>query len=270
MEKEKTATDRSKLRRLAEKALEETAYGSHDLSEKSPEDIAFLIHELRVHQIELDMQNEELRRAQVDLEATRQRYFDLYDLAPVGYCTLSEKGFIMEANLTATTLLNVTRGEMLRKPLTRFILREDQDIYYRHLKHLFETGEPHACELRMVQQDGISFWAHLAATVYQEPDGEPICRVVISDINYRKKSEKERELLISELTDALGQVKKLSGLLPICSYCKKIRDDQGYWNQLESYIGDHSEAEFSHSICQECAKKYYSDMDIYGDEQTQG
>ena len=265
MGKEKNATDGATLRRLAEKALGKTEDNSVDLSEKSPEDIASLIHELRVHQIELNMQNEELRRAQLYLEVSRQRYFDLYDLAPVGYCTLSEKGLILEANLTAATLLSVSRSALVKQRLTRFIFNEDQDIYYRHRKQLFETGEPQACELRMVQQDGIFFWAHLTATTAQETDGESIFRVVMSDITDRKRSEKERELLISELTDAMIQVKKLSGLLPICSYCKKVRDDKGYWNQIEAYIQDHSEAQFSHSICKECADKYYSDLDIYDD-----
>ena len=63
--------------------------------------------------------------------------------------------------------------------------------------------------------------------------------------------------------EALSKIKTLSGLLPICSHCKKIRDDKGYWNQIESYIHKHSDAEFSHSICPECAKKYYPDMDLY-------
>ena len=68
-----------------------------------------------------------------------------------------------------------------------------------------------------------------------------------------------------DLQNALSDVKKLSGLLPICSHCKKIRDDNGYWNQIESYIYEHSEAEFSHAICQECAEKHYPDLDLYGD-----
>jgi len=81
-----------------------------------------------------------------------------------------------------------------------------------------------------------------------------------------KDAEKKLRLEKGKLEQALAEVKKLSGLLPICSYCKKIRDDKGYWNQIESYIHEHSEAEFSHSICQECAEKYYSDMDLYGDD----
>ena len=83
------------------------------------------------------------------------------------------------------------------------------------------------------------------------------------NVTQRRKAEAEKEKLIVELEEALSNVKQLSGLLPICAHCKKIRDDKGYWNQLESYIGEHSEAEFSHSICQECAKKHYPDMDIY-------
>lgn len=86
---------------------------------------------------------------------------------------------------------------------------------------------------------------------------------LIIEIDERKRAEIEKEKLISDLQIALSEVKKLSGLLPICSSCKNIRDDKGYWNQIESYIHEHSEAEFSHSICPECAKKLYPDLDIY-------
>lgn len=83
------------------------------------------------------------------------------------------------------------------------------------------------------------------------------------EIAERKEAEKQRDRLIWDLQKALTEVKILSGLLPICSHCKKIRDDKGYWTQIESYIHEHSEAEFSHGICQECAKKHYPNMDIY-------
>ena len=79
-------------------------------------------------------------------------------------------------------------------------------------------------------------------------------------------AERERDQLIVELKDALSKVKLLSGLLPICASCKKIRDDQGYWNQVEMFIGKRSNAEFSHSICPECAKKLYPDFDLYDDD----
>jgi len=118
-----------------------------------------VLHDLRVHQIELEMQNEELHRTQVELEASRARYFDLYDLAPVGYVTLSEKGLILEANLIAATLLGVARGALVKQPFRRFILPEDQDIYYRHGKQLSERGVPQVCELKMLRADAVPFWA---------------------------------------------------------------------------------------------------------------
>jgi CheY-like chemotaxis protein len=82
---------------------------------------------------------------------------------------------------------------------------------------------------------------------------------------YKHKTEAERDRLIRELEDALAEIKTLRGILPICSYCKKIRDDEGYWHQVEVYIRDHSEAEFSHGICPECAKKLYPE--IFGEEE---
>lgn len=82
----------------------------------------------------------------------------------------------------------------------------------------------------------------------------------LTDITERKQTEAERDGLILELQDAIATVKKLSGLLPVCCHCKKIRDDQGYWNQIEAYIEKHSEAEFSHGLCPECAVKLYPDI----------
>ncbi|MCA1792683.1 MAG: hypothetical protein LC660_02225 [Desulfobacteraceae bacterium] len=84
----------------------------------------------------------------------------------------------------------------------------------------------------------------------------------------------ETHLMLREKNEALKKallkIKTLSGLLPICSHCKKIRDDKGYWTQIESYIHEHSDAVFSHGICQECAKKYYPDLDIYDEDDIQG
>ena len=84
-----------------------------------------------------------------------------------------------------------------------------------------------------------------------------------TDITSKKQDEIEHLRLIKELKQAMAQIKKLSGLLPICASCKKIRDDKGYWQQIEQYIHEHSDAQFSHGICQECAKKYYPDMELY-------
>ncbi len=96
-------------------------------------------------------------------------------------------------------------------------------------------------------------------------DEERIILLAIEDITERNRIEEERNQLVIDLQRALANVKQLTGLLPICSHCKKIRDDKGYWNQIEVYIHEHSDAVFSHGICQECAKKHYPDLDLYDD-----
>jgi PAS domain S-box-containing protein len=186
------------LRRRAEGIAREKAFRiPENMESLSVEAARQILHELRVHQIELEMQNEELRRTQAELDAARARYFDLYDLASVGYFTLSDQGLILEANHMAASLLGVAKSALVKQPIFRFILSDDQDIYYLHRTQLFEThsasseqaGEPQACELRMVKSDGTAFWAHLAATAAQDADGEPVCRVVLNDITERKQTE---------------------------------------------------------------------------------
>ena len=99
-----------------------------------------LLHELQVHQIELEMQNVELRESHIALDIARTRYFDLYDLAPVGYLTLNEHGLIQQANLTLASQLNVTRNTLIQQPLSKFILKADQDIFYLNHKKLLRAA----------------------------------------------------------------------------------------------------------------------------------
>jgi len=154
-----------------------------------------MLHELQVHQIELEMQNEELRRAQSDIEAGRARYFELYEMAPVGYCTLSEKGLILEANLKASTLLGTVRSKLIQKPLSHHIVKEDQERYHLHCRNLFETRKAQEFELQLVKPDGTTLWVHLTATAARAEDGTPLCRVALSDFTEHKRAEESlREL----------------------------------------------------------------------------
>lgn len=84
--------------------------------------------------------------------------------------------------------------------------------------------------------------------------------LLMRDVTERRRAEKEREKLVADLSDALTNLKRLSGLLPICASCKKIRDDKGYWHQVENYMKDHAEVEFSHGICPECSARLYPDL----------
>ena len=182
----------AELRRQAEAiARKKPTQLPSDLDTPSLEAVQQTLHELRVHQIELEMQNEELRRVQIELDIERARYFDLYDLAPVGYCTVSEPGLILQANCTLATPLGMTRSALIQQRIAQFILKEDQDRYYRFRKALFATGEPQTCELRMVKKDGAVFWAHLQATRAQDEDegGAAVIRITLSDITERKHAE---------------------------------------------------------------------------------
>ena len=168
----------------------------------SPEDTQAMLHELRVHQIELELQNEELRLAQVDLDATRARYFDLYDLAPLGYCTLSAQGLILQANLTAATLLGIVRKALIMQPLISLILRADRGLYFKHRKALIDTGEPQSCELRLAKNDGTAFWVHLVSTLAQDDQAAPEHRIMIIDVSDRKRMEAAVQAQNAELEEA--------------------------------------------------------------------
>jgi PAS domain S-box-containing protein len=179
-------------RQRAEEIARETARQSpENIEGRSIEEIRQTLHELRVHQIELDIQNEELCRAQAEIEASHARYLDLYNLAPVGYVTLNEKGLILEANLTTATMLGVARSALINQPISRFIVKDDQDIYYGHRKKLLGTGEPQMCELRLLKKDKTAFRARLEATAAKDVEGAPVCLVVLIDFTGHKREDDE-------------------------------------------------------------------------------
>jgi len=167
----------------------------------SPECTLRALQELRVHQIELEMQNEELRRTQVTLDAARANYADLYDHAPVGYVTLDDADHILQANLTATQLLGVPRLAMLGLALNEFIHRDDQDAYYL-LRKQRQTCEELSIELRLKHQDGSFFWAKLMVTMALADSGAPVLRVVLMDISLRFAAQEQMRLAASVFSEA--------------------------------------------------------------------
>ncbi|MGZ8473645.1 MAG: hybrid sensor histidine kinase/response regulator [Candidatus Deferrimicrobiaceae bacterium] len=192
--------DPADLRSRAEELLRKK---SDALDAIPPEEIGRLLHELQVYQVELEMQNNELRRAEQELEASRVKYFDLYDMAPVGYFNVSEKGLILEANLRAAEMLGVERNRLVNQPLTGYIHPEDQDSYYLHWNRLLETDARQVFELRMCRQDGSRFWARLetgAARVGE--DGPLVCRTTVSDITEQKRAEEEKRGLEMKVLQA--------------------------------------------------------------------
>ena len=176
-----------------------------------------ICHDLEVHEIELEMQNEELIHTYQELDNSNKRYFDFYNLAPVGYLTLSEEGLILEANLTSSTLLGISTQILIQKPVSHFILQEDQDIYYLYNKSFSDQTKQPSCELRMLHSDGTSFWVQLESST-QNSDGIVLHRLIISPINERKKAQEELRIAAiafksqngMAITDADGIIERIN------------------------------------------------------------
>jgi two-component system cell cycle sensor histidine kinase/response regulator CckA len=176
------------LRKRAEEALR---LQTGDLKEPSTEDVQSLIHELKMHQIELEMQNEELRRAQIELEESRNKYSDLYDFAPIGYFTFDKNGLILDVNLRGAKKLGVERSFLIKKPLFLYIAPDSKNTFYLHLKQVFSTKIRQTCELKLVGKGGIQFYAQLESLLVQDGRGKfSQCRTAIIDITERKWAEK--------------------------------------------------------------------------------
>ncbi|MGD9823301.1 PAS domain-containing protein [Desulfobacter sp.] len=187
------------LRCRAEKKIKKTRLLPGDLTTLSREEIYELIHELEVHKVELEMQNDELCATQEELEFSRKSYSDLYEFAPVGYFVVKKNGVIINANLTAATLLGQPRGNLINKPISKFILTKDYHRYADQWKILLETGTSQTVELQMVRKDNSVFCARLNSMVAENAGESPVCRIVLIDISESKRLEHTLQKRIKEL-----------------------------------------------------------------------
>jgi PAS domain S-box len=199
--------------RLRGRAEELLAGKPASLDKLSTTDIPKVIHELQVYQIELEMQNEELRRAQSELEESRNKYADLYDFAPVGYFTLDEKALILEVNLTGAALLGVERNYLINQLFSRYIDRESSDMFYLYRKQLLETKVQQTCELKMLRKDGTPFYVQLGGVAVFDSEGDfSRFRFAMLDITEHKKAK--QALRVRE-----EQYKNLFDNIPTGVYC---------------------------------------------------
>ena len=198
----------AELRRRAQTFL---AADKSDIKTMSQEDVRNLVHEFDTYQIELELQNEDLRKSQEDLETSRQKYSDLYDFAPVGYLTISDKGLIVEANLTAADMLGVARSFLLKHPFSAFIVHDDQDSYYRYRQNLLDSKERQSCELRIQKKDNSVLEVQLESAISQNIDGDlGQFRVCLTEITQLKnvegelrKSKEQWEETFNSITDII-------------------------------------------------------------------
>jgi two-component system sensor kinase FixL len=192
---------RSWLRKLAEQQVKSS---SHSAQAIPKEDVLDLIHELEVHQLELQMQNEELRRSQSELEDSRKKYFDLYDLAPVGYVTLDRNGLIREINLTGAELLGRERARLKGNRFAAFVEKSGRDEVYKFCRRLFESGGREEVEITIMHSEKAPLDVLLSGVALQDPEGNlSLCQVAMTDISARKAAENWRRKLIETTQDAV-------------------------------------------------------------------
>jgi len=177
----------------------------------SLEEAPKILHELKIHQVELEMQNEELHRTQLELQKANNRYFELYNNAPICYFTINDKGLITEANFTAFTMLGRTSSEVLMRPISDFILYEDQDIFYLYRKKFFSLDNVASCELRLVKKNRAIVWAHIDAISMLSSDKKMTICLSMSDITEQKKveeelKEKDKMILAQSRYAAMGEM----------------------------------------------------------------
>lgn len=217
--KHPSALPRNSLRRNAEAALASLEAATRE-KEISPGEYSEILHELLVHQIELEMQNEELQQLHASLAASRAVYFDLFEHAPVGYLVLDESGQIVEANQTAASVLGVPRKSLVSSPLTRIVQTEDRDVSYLMLKKLTKTGRPQNCRLRLLRKDGDCFWARMEAAIARDWNKSTTVRLSFSDISETiraaeklSKAEQDYRMLALNSTDAVVRLDADGGIL---------------------------------------------------------
>ncbi|MCW8953435.1 MAG: PAS domain S-box protein, partial [Sulfurimonas sp.] len=199
--------DKDLLRSKAEAIVNEKMIQVPSVSQAKMKEI-FL--ELEVHRIELEMQNEELRRSHKELQESKDLYFDLYNMAPVCYCTINNKNLITKINFRASEVFGLESSKLIYKSISDFIFPDDQDIFYLHKKKVAASSKPHSCELRVVNQDGTITWVHLSATAVKE-DEKNTYRLVFSNISKQKKVEEEMKkkdemILVQARYVAMGEM----------------------------------------------------------------
>ncbi len=156
----------------------------------SQEDVQKLLHELDTYQVELELQNEDIRNVQEELEKSHARYATLYDFAPIAYMTVSDKGMILEANLTAGDMLGVPRGQLINRPFSTVVFSDDQDVFYSNRRKLLKTGQQQSFEIRLQKNDGSFFYGLVEMiTDSRNCDLPGQFLVMVNNISTRKKAE---------------------------------------------------------------------------------
>lgn len=241
----------NKLRKKAEEIDKDRFYPIDDLSKDE------LIHELRIHQIELELQNEELRESQIKLSDSQNKYFEPYNFAPAGYFTLDKNGLISDVNLAGARMLGVTKRNLINLAFIRCIEHDYRNEFHHHINKYLETETKHSTELKLLKKNDNSFYAHLETiNILDENEKFKESRITITDITDLKNTEKKlieyketleekvkkrTEKLNKSLEELSNTEKLLSDVTNLSSDVIYVKDRKSHWifinPALEQIIG---------------------------------
>jgi len=219
--------------------------------------IAYLLMRVKKH----NLQVEKLRKTQVDLKTSKEWYQNIHESTSDSLFVADMRGKIVDVNPADCSTYGYTKKELVGKHVADIIHPDDHPVFEHFIEELRDNGS-FSGDTIDICKDGTTIHTEMKGSLLNF-NGHEHMVAIMHDITQRKKDLAEKESLIAELEQALNKVKKLSGLIPICAKCNKIRDDKGYWNRGEEYLEKNSEAKFSHGLCEVCEEELYGDKEWY-------
>ncbi len=206
---------------------------------------------------ELEKRVRELEQAEEELRDSEEKYRQLVEAADSVIFIANYDGNYIFMNELAAKQLGGRPNDFIGQNVFDIFPQEMAEYFLSGIRNIINSGKGNVDESKTLLQ-GKVHWYKTIGKPLANKNGKIYAAMFIGiDETHRKKAKEEREKLINELQEALKEIKTLRGIIPICSQCKKIRDDKGAWDQMEKYISERSDAQFSHSVCPECVKKLY-------------
>lgn len=237
-------------KRLAERERNAEAEDRNDMDKMSREELE---RELKLRRVEGELHGEALDKSRGETADALEKCTDLFDNSPTKYFNFSDDGTIQALNFAAAKLVGGKRDELVNTKFQPLLSVVDRARFEEYIKRVFGGWAAESFEVA-ISQAGCET-VHIVVESVMSADGK-LARANVFDVSERHKAEADRKLLAADLEIALQEVKLLSGLLPICLTCKKIRDDSGEWTEVEVYIANHSEATFSQGLCPNCFPEF--------------
>ena len=202
------------------------------------------------------------KKIETELRESEQFLRTIIDMSPDGIIITSLTGKILRVSPKAAAMSGYsTLEEVIGRSIFEFIVPEERERAMFIAKEMLKGNYSGAAEYQLITRDGSLMFAEVNGEVIRDTNGRPKGMMFVErDVTERKRVEEDRDALLKDLQMALSDVNTLEGVVPICSSCKKIRDDEGVWNILEAYLTKHTGAQFSHGICPDCTVKYHTEL----------